>query len=58
MTTRREATSCGAGLPLGYAVANRKLGPRAVVMRPSAIACGHRRSQFFELCPTLSEVSA
>ena len=42
MTTRRTATCCGVGLPSGYAVANRKRGPRTAGMRPSVIADSRR----------------
>ena len=35
MTTRREATCCGVGLPSGYAEANREQGHRTAGMRPS-----------------------
>ena len=44
MTTRRVATCCGVGLPLGNAEANREQGPRAAGMRPSARAEGSLRS--------------
>jgi hypothetical protein len=44
MTTRRVATCCGAGLPSGNAVVNRKQGLRVAGMRPSTRAEGSLRS--------------
>ncbi len=44
MTTRRVAACCGVGLPLGYAEANSKQGPREAGMCASASAAGHRHT--------------
>jgi len=42
MTTRRVASCCGVGLPLGYAEASSKQGPRKAGMCASASAASHR----------------